>query len=250
MPSVYLNATISSVFLLIASGCGSSAEPKARSTVPAKQQPVGGQASQPIAPSGVNTGSQDPAGSEKVPNQPANNETSISPTAKQQMGHITYTLQEDSFPSTSEGTAAKATIKAALDQAIKFYNTYTDITKNLTISYDAGVATADGNYNGSMRFGPNRQYMVTPTIMHEIAHIVGVGTVSNWGSLMVDGKWTGKNALAQLRSITGDSNAILNGDKQHFWPYGINYASEVKSDDDLVAHCQMVMALRRDMGLN
>ena len=101
-----------------------------------------------------------------------------------------------------------------------------------------------------MRFGPDQQYMVTPTIMHEIAHIVGVGTVSNWSGFLVDGKWTGQNALAELHSITGDSSAILYGDNQHFWPYGINYAAEAKSDDDLINHCKMVMALRRDLGLN
>jgi hypothetical protein len=167
----------------------------------------------------------------------------------QQTGHITYTIDDASFSKITEGAAAKAEIKTALDKAVKFYNTYTNITKQLSIQYEPSVATADGNFNGTMRFGPNREYRVTPTLAHEIAHIVGVGTVEQWSNFMVDGKWTGKNALAQLRSITGDPKAILYGDKQHFWPYGINFASEVKSDEDIIAHCKIVVAMRKDMGL-
>ena len=166
-----------------------------------------------------------------------------------QTGHITYTLMEDTFPNTSDGAAAIAKIKTEIQKALQFYNTYTDITKQITIVYEASVATADGNFNGTVRFGNDQQYMVTPTIMHEIAHTLGVGTASNWGSFMVDGKWTGNNAINQMHSITGDQNAVVNGDTQHFWPYGLNYASEDKSDDDLVDHCKMVMALRKDLGL-
>ena len=49
--------------------------------------------------------------------------------------------------------------------------------------------------------------------------------------------------------LTGKPDDLVHGDSQHFWPYGLNYASEVKSDADLVGHCKMVVALRRDLGL-
>ena len=68
----------------------------------------------------MNSGIQNPSSSEQVTQKTETNpETSISPKVIQQTGHITYTLKEDSFPKTSEGTAAKAEIKAALDQAAK-----------------------------------------------------------------------------------------------------------------------------------
>jgi hypothetical protein len=41
---------------------------------------------------------------------------------------------------------------------------------------------------------------------------------------------------------------MVNADTQHFWPYGLNYTSEVKSNDDLVSHCKMVSAILKDMG--
>jgi hypothetical protein len=41
----------------------------------------------------------------------------------------------------------------------------------------------------------------------------------------------------------------LHADSQHFWPYGINQQNEVKSEADLVAHCQLVAAIRADLGL-
>jgi hypothetical protein len=42
---------------------------------------------------------------------------------------------------------------------------------------------------------------------------------------------------------------VLSADSQHFWPDGLNYASEATSADDYVANCKMVAALRSDMGL-
>jgi len=61
--------------------------------------------------------------------------------------------------------------------------------------------------------------------------------------------WTGTNATAELRAISGVPTDVINGDTQHFWPYGLNYASEVKSEADVIDHCRIVMALRKDMGM-
>jgi hypothetical protein len=116
------------------------------------------------------------------------------------------------------------------------------------------VATADGNINGSIRFG-GTQYMEYITAMHEIAHTVGVGTANNWRSFVAipdggsSGPWTGTNANKQLRAISGVSTDTLTADTQHFWPYGLNYTSEVKSEADVINHCKIVMALRKDLGI-
>ncbi len=66
---------------------------------------------------------------------------------------------------------------------------------------------------------------------------------------MSNGQWTGSNAVATLRALTGDPNAVLHADSQHFWPYGLNQPSEVTSQDDYVRHVTIVVALRQDMGL-
>jgi hypothetical protein len=170
-----------------------------------------------------------------------------------QNGHVSYTLAKNANPTSAE-QQAYTLITEAMDMAVYYYNCYANITKALNVSYNSGVQTADGNINGSIRFG-GTQYMEYVTAMHEIAHTVGIGTASNWMSFLPlpDGGgtriWTGANATAELRAITGVATDVVNGDSQHFWPYGLNYESEWHSEADGIAHCRMVMALRKDMGM-
>lgn len=159
-------------------------------------------------------------------------------------GSISYTLMRAASPTAAQ-TAAYDKITAALDKALGYYNCYTDITKQLRASYEPSVATADGNVNGSIRFG-SQDSMNYITAMHEIGHTVGVGS-NEWGRLLRDGIFTGATATAKLREIDGDPAAQVHGDAQHFWPYGLNYTTEVKSDADLLAHCALVMAIRADI---
>jgi len=167
-------------------------------------------------------------------------------------GHITYTLAKSASPTATE-QAAYDKIKTAMDKAISYYDCYTSITKSLNVSYVPSVETADGNANGSMRFGMNTTYMDYRTAMHEIGHTVGIGQASNWGSFLSGGLFTGSHAAAQLKAINAKLATPLytevHADTQHFWPYGINQQSEVKSEADLIAHCQMVVAIREDLGL-
>lgn len=167
------------------------------------------------------------------------------PTAPPKKGNVTYTLVKVSNP-TSDQLDAYNRIQSAMDKAVAFYNEYTTITKALTIYYEPSVSTADGNINGTIRFGSNRSYMNHITAMHEIAHTLGVGTSSKWSSLIVNGVYTGPNATAAIRAITGDNTAVIKGDRTHFWPYGLNYTSEVKSDQDLINHCIIVEAMKKD----
>jgi hypothetical protein len=82
--------------------------------------------------------------------------------------------------------------------------------------------------------------------MHEIAHTIGVGTSSQWSRLISNNTYTGAHGKAALKEIDGP-NAVLKGDNQHFWPYGLNYASEVKSNQDLINHCRIVDAIYKDL---
>jgi len=161
-------------------------------------------------------------------------------------GFVSYTLTKSAAP-TADELDAYDRITKAMDSALFYYNTYTTIRKTLTVQYNTGVATADGSSNGSIRFGSGRQYMEVSTAMHEIAHTVGVGTTSEYAAYMVSGIFTGQNSTATLRSITGDTAALLHGDAMHIWPYGLNYASEVSSAADLINHCKIIESLYKDL---
>ena len=139
----------------------------------------------------------------------------------------------------------KAQIIAAMDEAVALYNATGTFDKQIVASYNAGTPTADGNYNGNIRFGGQ---ISSRTALHEIGHILGVGTVPNWQGFIVDGKWTGKNALAQLREFDGP-NAVLYADRQHFWPYGLNFQNE-DVPGARRRHVLIVAALRADLGLS
>jgi hypothetical protein len=162
-------------------------------------------------------------------------------------GNVTYALARAAAP-TAQEQAAYDKITLAMDEAVRRYDCYTNITKALKVSYVPSVQTADGNINGSIRFGSTAS-MNPVTAMHEIAHTVGIGTAANWSTFVVDSHFTGANALAELKSIPSHTTEVIGADRSHFWPYGLNYESEGKTEADLVAHCRMVMAIRRDLGL-
>lgn len=161
-------------------------------------------------------------------------------------GRVTYTLVKVNSP-TADQQAAYDAITAAMDKAVWYYNHYTNIVLSIKVYYEPTVATADANFNGPIRFG-KREYMNHITAMHEIAHTAGIGTTTKYTSLISNGIFTGTNATNQLRAITGNQQDVLKGDKMHFWPYGLNYTSEVKSEADLINHCKIVVAIRRDLG--
>ena len=160
-------------------------------------------------------------------------------------GHMTYRLERSATP-TAEEQAAYARITAAMDAAVALYNQYTAFEKTLTVHYDPSVQTADASISGNIRFGPNAGYQSRITATHEVAHTVGVGQSGGWFSLVVDGVYRGEKATRLLRAISGNPSDTLKGDRIHFWPYGLNYASEVSSDTDLVNHCKLVDAMRLD----
>lgn len=162
-----------------------------------------------------------------------------------QNGAVTYTLQKSASP-TADELDAYARIQKAMDSAVRHYNTQTNLRKTLTVQYNTGVATADASFGGNIRFGANRSYMQVGTAMHEIAHAIGIGTTAEYKALIVDGVYTGKQATSALKEIDGPT-AVLKGDAQHFWPYGINFESEVKGLATLVNHCKIVQAIHRDL---
>jgi hypothetical protein len=161
-------------------------------------------------------------------------------------GQISYTLARAAMPSADQ-SSAYALITTAMDGAIAKYNCFTDITRSVRVSYDPGVATADGNVNGAIRFGA-RASMVMVTAMHELSHVLGVGS-NEFRAKVQNNLFNGARATEQLREITGKPDDVVHSDGTHFWPNGLNYPNEYKSEADAVNHCTMVIAIRADLGL-
>lgn len=152
---------------------------------------------------------------------------------------LTYTIQEASNP-TSDQTDAYARIKSAMDAALARHKAQgSKASKTLTVEYNTGVATADGSINGNIRFGSSRSYMTERTALHEIAHTLGVGTTDAFTQNCNANDWP--TALPLLRSFDGASATITCGG-DHFWPYGLNYESEM-SDTNADRHVDIVNAM-------
>jgi Domain of Unknown Function (DUF1080) len=135
-------------------------------------------------------------------------------------------------------------IVEAMDAAIGLYNQLGQFPKNVTAAYSPGTPTADGNYNGNIRFGGQIGFRVA---LHELGHVLGIGTHPRWGEFAVGGKWTGAHAIAQLKAFDGP-DAVLHADRMHFWPYGLNFDQE-GSPENFRRHVLLVAAMRRDMGI-
>ncbi|MEE1800971.1 hypothetical protein PUR57_20200 [Streptomyces sp. JV176] len=155
---------------------------------------------------------------------------------------ITWRLERASNP-TQDQLTAYGLITTAMNAAVARYNNLSDLGKSITVRYDPGVPTADGNINGTIRFG-NRGYMTERTALHEIAHTIGVGTSGSWSSLTSGGTWRGAQATALVQRFDG-SGATLSAGGGHFWPYGLNYENEF-SNTAGDRHVQIVVAMVRD----
>lgn len=160
-------------------------------------------------------------------------------------GNVSYALHKSANPSADEQDAYKR-ITAVMDSAVKLYNTYSNLTKFINVYYAPGVPTAEASSNGDLRFGENRNYMVVPTAMHEMAHTLGVGTSSEYAATCVDGVFRDDKVQAKLREMDGQ-NAELHCDRQHIWPYGLNQASEAKSEQDLINHVILVETIYQQL---
>jgi hypothetical protein len=155
---------------------------------------------------------------------------------------ITWTLERAGNPTEDQRTAYDL-ITRAMNAAVARYNNLSDLGRSITVRYDPGVPTADGNINGTIRFG-NRSYMNERTALHEIAHTIGVGTSSGWSRLGGSGTWTGAQATALVRQFDGSAAKLSTGGG-HFWPYGLNYDNEF-SNTAANRHVQIVAAMVRD----
>ena len=84
--------------------------------------------------------------------------------------------------------------------------------------------------------------------MHEMAHTLGIGTTSEyWAACPTDIKvFQNEKVQEKLRELDGP-DAELHCDNQHIWPYGLNRASEVESEQDLINHVILVETIYQQL---
>ncbi|MFC0019584.1 SHD1 domain-containing protein [Roseibacillus persicicus] len=138
----------------------------------------------------------------------------------------------------------KKRIVDAMEAAVIYMNKHGKFKKHVYANNSPGTPTADANFDGWINWGGSISRRVA---LHEFSHTLGVGTHPNWRKNIKDGKWTGEHALTQLREFDGP-DAVLYADRQHFWPYGLNFDNESSEVNDL-RFVKMLEALRKDMGL-
>jgi len=144
-------------------------------------------------------------------------------------------------------------ITEAMDDAVYYYNCYANLSKAITVNYNPGVPTAEANVDGWLSFGADKGYMQVATAMHEVAHTLGVG-YSPWSELLDDGRWVGPHVdeiISSLPQAERDPDqysqrTYITADSQHFWPYGLNQASEHQSEWSLINHVRLVAAMQLD----
>lgn len=157
-------------------------------------------------------------------------------------GPLTYGLSKGSEDWPEE---RKKRIVDAMESALLFLNEHGNFKKHVTANNSPGTPTADANYDGWINWGGSIGRRVA---LHEISHTLGIGTHPKWRELSKDGRWTGKYAIAQLKEFDGP-DAVLYSDRQHFWPYGLNFDNESNPEADL-RFIKMVEAFRKDMGID
>jgi hypothetical protein len=103
---------------------------------------------------------------------------------------LTWRLQRAQNPTTDQSDAYWR-IESAMNAAVARYNRLTSRpSKSLTVQYVPSVPTADGNFNGNIRFGANRAYMNERTALHEISHTLGLARrrLSTSGVVRITGR--------------------------------------------------------------
>lgn len=163
-------------------------------------------------------------------------------------GNVTYSYNNGG------DDAANARITNALNAACHYFNNMTSTTRHFNVGYSAGTPTADCNYQPQpwINIGAQASYQQTGTFMHEMQHGMGLQNYSTqWSKANLrsgngTGQWLG-DRVAEALNFWDNKTTVLNGDKIHMWPYGVNGASEDNKTVELyLANAMLCQALGED----
>jgi autotransporter-associated beta strand protein len=155
----------------------------------------------------------------------------LAPTCR---GALSFTVEAAGWPDAARRNAAVNALQAAVNR----YNSYGNFGNyNVYAYYNAGIPTAQASYLGSIGYGgtyPNER-----VTLHEMSHYLGTGTHGT--------PWDGVRGETLVDQFDG-LEATLNGDSAHYWPYGLNFDSEM-SEIAAQRHVALLYAMREDMGI-
>lgn len=148
-----------------------------------------------------------------------------------------------------DSQARRDAAEAAMQAVVNRFNAYGDFNWGsdgyVDVYYNPGVPTAQAGYYGSIDFGgtwPNER-----VTQHELNHWLGTGTYGNWYGMFNNGVWSGPRVSALMRQFDGEG-AVLRQSGVHFYPYGLNYDSEVINNSIYMRNVALTYAMRQDMG--
>ncbi|MDB6071319.1 MAG: hypothetical protein JWL81_2490 [Verrucomicrobiales bacterium] len=153
---------------------------------------------------------------------------------------ITYSFNFDPASSAQAQQVANSVAVAAA-----FYNQNASFNKHWNVYYNAGIPTAEANFDGYMGFGGTRNERV---VFHEAAHTFGMGTGPAYGGLIAGGVWKGFYGNQAQFETYNDFGDGLHGDGHAIWPGGFNYDNE---DGFIERYWQarIMAGIRADMGI-
>jgi hypothetical protein len=155
--------------------------------------------------------------------------------------------------------------------AVEFYTCFTDVEFNLVVRYRQSVQTAHASYTGNfsdgnffIEFGADQRYMTQLVAIHELSHCAGIGVAPGWPQLFHGQQYQGAEGNAELRAIYsvlqtqagdgGDGDTEVSSgttlwtpDGLHFSPFGLLELRDADDLTNLIAHCRLVMVIRRDL---
>ncbi|MBQ8050213.1 MAG: hypothetical protein IJ197_01385 [Bacteroidaceae bacterium] len=129
------------------------------------------------------------------------------------MGNVTYTYYNN-----DGGDFHYNKNTNALNEACWYWSNYTSISGfHVTANYSPGTPTADCGYGGGMRIGSNTGQR-TGTMMHEMNHGIGGGTIEVWGGwsdsflrTSINGDWAGERANGVIRFWENRDDITITG---------------------------------------
>ena len=136
-------------------------------------------------------------------------------------------------------------IVAAMDEAVAIYNAHGSFNTWVYVQYHPGVPTAEANYPDYLKFGGS---ISTQVALHEISHTLGTGTTWQWNGQFGGDVWNGAKAKHYVKLFDGPG-AELRKSGVHYYPYGLNYASE-DNPQARIRLVKMVSAMRADMAID
>lgn len=164
---------------------------------------------------------------------------------------FTYELVRAEKP-TFEQERAYLLIERAMDEALEIYNCAWPDPKSVRfqVYYDPTAASVTEamiteSFVRPILLVPSATSFTTTRVVHELSHFF----LGGWAmeEYVEDEVYQGTHGIETLRMLTGDPEAVLYSDGFEFWPLGLQSDDEIESEQDVLDHVAMVLAIYADL---